>query len=241
MSLNAERFLLKDNLQELIRILEQADKIGFETASSLPLRPLMETTIDINLLMASICKEEAFRLQARKNPGVREGEYPDPLGNLPILKVPDFTLSLPPDSRLAEFFRYSAKMMAKVLQLLKGNEKKLSRFLRFQELELYRHWRRYERAWMNLLNSKTETLARNFLTIHRTRTISSRAGPLEEHDFIYILQKHKSEVDRLIYMINHLDSGVLAKRLVNAKRRLENDSNSIHPKIGKNADSHHSN
>lgn len=99
--------LSKEELKELIELLQLAEEQGYSTLSP-PLVPMLEICIDLNLRIAEFFKEGG-PLNERTNPSLKEFDYADALGNSKMIKIFELPKWVHEDPEISKFFRELAE------------------------------------------------------------------------------------------------------------------------------------
>jgi hypothetical protein len=103
--------LNKEELENLIEILQEAVKHGFSTLTP-PLIPMLEVLIDLNLRMANFFKEGG-PLQQQENPSIKELDFADALGNAKMIKLFDKPKWAYADPKISFIFKRTAEGLVK--------------------------------------------------------------------------------------------------------------------------------
>jgi hypothetical protein len=104
--------LEKEGLKMLIEALQTALKYGFSSGSS-PLRPLLESMIDLSLLISK-CFIEGSEEDESINPGLKFSETEqDPLGNAKQIRV-SFDTPMRWDPEAGKFFKALASFIVRL-------------------------------------------------------------------------------------------------------------------------------
>jgi len=103
--------LSKEELEELILVLQEAVKYGYSTLTP-PLIPMLEVLIDLNLRVSSFFKEGGA-LEERTNPSVKELDMADALGNAKMIKLFARPKWVHPDSKISFLFKRTAEGLVK--------------------------------------------------------------------------------------------------------------------------------